>query len=85
MAKLYLGTPALTTRGLKEEDMDQVVEFIDRALEIAKEASKKSGPKLADFKKLLEEDCEIADKISKLKEEVEDFSDGFCMPGYSDY
>jgi glycine hydroxymethyltransferase len=29
---LRLGTPALTTRGLKERDMEQVAEFIDRAL-----------------------------------------------------
>ena len=29
---LRLGTPALTTRGLKEADMSQVAEFIDRAL-----------------------------------------------------
>ena len=27
---IRLGTPALTTRGLKEEDIDRVVEFIDR-------------------------------------------------------
>jgi glycine hydroxymethyltransferase len=29
---LRLGTPALTTRGLKEADLAQVAEFIDRAL-----------------------------------------------------
>src|SRR5687767_3020734 len=29
---LRLGTPALTTRGLKEQDMTQVADFIDRAL-----------------------------------------------------
>ena len=29
---LRLGTPALTTRGLKERDLEQVAEFIDRAL-----------------------------------------------------
>jgi glycine hydroxymethyltransferase len=29
---LRLGTPALTTRGLKERDMETVAEFIDRAL-----------------------------------------------------
>ncbi len=29
---LRLGTPALTTRGLKEHDFEQVAEFIDRAL-----------------------------------------------------
>jgi glycine hydroxymethyltransferase len=29
---LRLGTPALTTRGLKERDLEQVADFIDRAL-----------------------------------------------------
>src|SRR5688500_10777934 len=29
---IRLGTPALTTRGLKEEDMVQVADLIDRAL-----------------------------------------------------
>ena len=29
---LRLGTPAVTTRGLKESDMEQVADFIDRAL-----------------------------------------------------
>ena len=29
---LRLGTPAVTTRGLKEKDMEQVADFIDRAL-----------------------------------------------------
>ena len=29
---IRLGTPALTTRGLKERDIEQVAEFIDRAL-----------------------------------------------------
>ena len=29
---LRLGTPAVTTRGLKEKDLEQVAEFIDRAL-----------------------------------------------------
>lgn len=82
---LIAGTPALTTRGLREKDIEKVVEYIDKALEIAKEAGAKSGPKLADFKKLLVDDCEIAEKIAKLREEVEKFSEEFPMPGYCDY
>lgn len=31
---LRLGTPALTTRGLAEKDIEQVIEFIDRAAQI---------------------------------------------------
>ncbi len=29
---IRLGTPALTTRGLKENDIEQVVQFIDQGL-----------------------------------------------------
>lgn len=32
---LRMGTPALTTRGLKEAEMDQVAEWIDRAIQLA--------------------------------------------------
>ncbi|CAJ1966836.1 unnamed protein product [Cylindrotheca closterium] len=35
-----LGTPALTTRGLKEDDFDQVAEFLHRACNVAIEAQK---------------------------------------------
>ncbi len=34
---IRLGTPAITTRGMKEEDMASVVDFIDRALENAED------------------------------------------------
>jgi glycine hydroxymethyltransferase len=35
-----LGTPALTTRGLKEDDFDHVAEFLHRACELAVQAQK---------------------------------------------
>ncbi|RMH69620.1 MAG: serine hydroxymethyltransferase [Gemmatimonadetes bacterium] len=33
---IRLGTPAITTRGMKEDDIRQVVEFIDRMLSVAR-------------------------------------------------
>ena len=39
---IRLGTSALTSRGLKEEDFIKVVEFIDSVIEIALEIQKKS-------------------------------------------
>ena len=42
---LRLGTPAITTRGLKEADMETVAEFIDRAL-----LAKDDAGKLANIK-----------------------------------
>lgn len=80
-----LGTPALTTRGLLEKDIDRVVDFIDRGLKLAKEISGKSGPKLIDFKKLIHEDPVFSKKVAELRGEVEKFSESFPLPGYEDY
>lgn len=68
-----------------EEDIDQVVEYIDKALTIAKEASDLSGPKLADFKQLLEENADIKNKVETLRNEIQAYSEKFPMPGYPDY
>lgn len=81
---IRLGTPALTTRGLKEADLDRVVDFIDRGLKLAKEISDKSGPKLVEFKKLVHEG-DFAPKVNALREEVEKFGETFPLPGYDDY
>ncbi|CAO1416893.1 unnamed protein product [Diamesa hyperborea] len=82
---IRLGTPALTTRGLVESDIDLVVEFIDRGLKIAKEIGEVSGPKLVDFKTTAHKDEKLAAKIQALRQEIEDFSVKFPMPGYADY
>ncbi|XP_041786855.1 serine hydroxymethyltransferase isoform X2 [Anopheles merus] len=82
---IRLGTPALTTRGLLEKDMQQVVEFIDRGLRLSKEISNVSGPKLADFKRILHEDSTFSEKVNKLRKEVEQYSEQFPLPGYADF
>eukprot|EP00980_Cylindrotheca_fusiformis_P014609 scaffold3956_cov99-Cylindrotheca_fusiformis.AAC.6 len=94
-----LGTPALTTRGLSEDDFDQVAEFLDQASKIAihaqeiaemevqaqlddSDASRKSKKVLLkDFKHVLNNNEEIRQAISKLREDVESFSKPFFMPG----
>lgn len=53
---LRMGTPALTTRGFLEKDFDKVAEFVNRAVEIAKDLKQKHGPKLKDFKDYLEKE-----------------------------
>ncbi|KAM0733550.1 Serine hydroxymethyltransferase [Formica fusca] len=82
---IRLGTPALTTRGLVEEDIDKVAEFIHRGLQLSKKVSAISGPKLPDFKKVLSTDENIKAKVATLKEEVETFSKQFSMPGQKIY
>lgn len=80
---IRLGTPALTTRGLVEKDIDQVVEFIHRGLQLAKEISDVSGPKLVDFKAAVH--GKFHDKIASLRNEIEDYSSKFPMPGYEEF
>jgi glycine hydroxymethyltransferase len=81
---IRLGTPALTTRGLVEKDIDQVVAFIHRGLELSKEISAAvSGPKLADFKDTCHN--KFPNQIKTLRDEVEAFGVNFPMPGYTDY
>ncbi|PSN30514.1 Serine hydroxymethyltransferase [Blattella germanica] len=82
---IRLGTPALTTRGLMEVDIDNVVDFIDKGLQLSKEVTKISGPKLVDFKRVLKEDSAINAKVNALREEVENFAKKFPLPGYADY
>lgn len=80
---IRLGTPALTTRGLKESDMEKVVDFIDRGLKLAKEISGASGPKLADFKDKVH--TEYDSKVKALRNEVEEYSATFPLPGVEGY
>ena len=82
---IRLGTPALTTRGLKEKDIDIVVDFIHRGLELSKEVTAKSGPKLVDFKKLLDNDPKIRVKVQTLRNEVDTFAKQFKLPGLEEY
>merc|ERR1719476_260309 len=44
---LRVGTPAMTSRGLVEEDFARVGEFISEAVETAVDVQKESGPKIA--------------------------------------
>ena len=52
---LRVGAPAMTSRGLVEEDFVQVGKFIGEAIDVAKEVQAISGPKLVDFRRVLKE------------------------------
>ncbi|EEB06714.1 glycine hydroxymethyltransferase [Schizosaccharomyces japonicus yFS275] len=69
---IRVGTPAMTTRGFKEQDFLRVVDFIDRALTIAADLQKslpKEANKLKDFKAALGEGENIPE-LAALKKEV---------------
>ena len=80
---IRLGSGALTSRGMTEEDMDTVVGFLHRALELAKaiQASLPNDKKLLkDFKVALSGNAEVA----AMKAEVEAFCIKFGLPGIPD-
>lgn len=81
---IRIGTPALTSRDFKENDMIKVGEFIDAGFKLAIEINKASkGPLLKDFKETMSRD-EFQVKIKELREQVESFANQFPMPGYDE-
>merc|ERR1712190_48911 len=50
---LRVGTPAMTSRGLVEEDFVAVGEYLGDAVDVAVEIQKQSGPKMFEFNKIL--------------------------------
>merc|ERR1712060_215506 len=77
---LRVGTPAMTSRGLMEEDFARVGEFLGDAVDIAADVQKESGPKIADFKRILAESPPA--KLVELKAEVESFACRFDTVGF---
>ena len=73
-----IGTPALTTRGLKEADFKKVAAFLDRAVKISLDVQKSSGKKLKDFVASLPNNKDIP----VLAHEVAQFATSFPMPGF---
>merc|ERR1711877_49106 len=72
-----IGTPAMTTRGLKEDGFKQIAEFLDRVLQISLQVQKEKGKKLKDFEEGLK-DCK---EIEVLRAEVQTFASGLGYPG----
>jgi len=72
-----IGTPAVTTRGMGENDMVTIVEFFDRVIKICQRVQTKVGKKLQDFNPALETDEEII----ALRKEVIAFSSKFYLQG----
>lgn len=46
-----IGAPAMTSRGLKEADFEQIAEFLHEAMEMCKDIQNKHGKLLKDFNK----------------------------------
>jgi glycine hydroxymethyltransferase len=76
---LRVGAPAMTSRGLVEEDFKKVGDFIGEAVDMAAEVQQQTGPKLVDFKKAL---AEKPPRLTALKKEVENFACRFETVGF---
>jgi len=77
---LRVGTPAMTSRGLVEEDFVRIGEFIGEAVDVAVKVQQQSGKKLVDFKKVLRESP--PGELLALKTEVENFASRFATVGF---
>ncbi|KAJ3124171.1 glycine hydroxymethyltransferase shm1 [Nowakowskiella sp. JEL0407] len=81
---LRMGSPAMTSRGLKEKDFAQICEFIDRAIKLTiKINSEVKGTKLKDFKAAVDSNTTgHADAIAEMKKEVAEFAKTFPTIGF---
>lgn len=74
---IRIGTPALTTRGFREEEFEQVGQFLIRSIKIAVRIQDATGKKLVDFEKALKDD----EEVKQLHDEVKALAVQFSIPG----
>merc|ERR1712159_392982 len=73
-----LGSGALTTRRMKEAEMDQVADFMHRACLIGLKIQEAGGKKLVEFEAKAKEDAEL----KQLSNDVCAFASKFYIPGW---
>jgi len=74
-----IGAPAMTSRGLKENDFEKIADFLHKAVELALEVQASHGKMLKDWKLGLEGNP----AVDTLRAEVEAFAESFPMPGFT--
>ncbi|CAE6418716.1 unnamed protein product [Rhizoctonia solani] len=78
---IRLGTSALTSRSMKEEDIKQVAEFLHRAVQLSLALQKQAGSKLLkDFERAATEGQGKVD-VEALRKDVQEFSRRWPLPG----
>ena len=68
--------------GFTEEDFERVAEYFDRSVDIAANLVTQVGPKLKDFKAVLEKGPEAVPELVALGNEVRTFSRQFPTIGF---
>jgi len=83
---IRMGTPALTSRGLVEDDMAKVAEFFDRGVTIAAAIkATDDGKKLKSFKAACaSKGTDVHPDLGQLRTEVMDFANTFPTVGYEE-
>lgn len=79
---IRLGTPALTSRGMKEKEMKRIAEWIKRALEEIRGLDlPKEQDKRRDYLKETKKTLSKNKNLLKIKKEIELFTKKFPVPG----
>ncbi|KAG6531558.1 serine hydroxymethyltransferase 3, chloroplastic-like [Zingiber officinale] len=80
---IRIGTPAMTTRGLKEKDFETVADYIHEGVQIALRAkSCTKGTKLKDFlESVVSPEFSLKEPVAELRRKVEALTNQFPMPG----
>ncbi|KAF6252491.1 serine hydroxymethyltransferase 2 [Scenedesmus sp. NREL 46B-D3] len=73
-----IGTPAMTSRGLTEEDWEQVAGFLHEVLQVTKQVQDSHGKLLKDWVKGITGN----QKLAEIRSKVEAFASSFPMPGF---
>jgi glycine hydroxymethyltransferase len=78
---IRIGTPAMTTRGMSEDDFKRVASYIDQAINIGKDVQSKlptEANKLKDFKAKLASDS--VPEILSLRKEIREWASTYPLP-----
>ena len=82
---IRMGAPALTSRGLVEEDFAKVAEFFDRAVAVAVELKNtEEGKKLKSFKKMCSVGPSVSPALVELRADVSAFASSFPTIGFNE-
>jgi glycine hydroxymethyltransferase len=75
-----LGTPALTTRGMKEADFEKVADMLHEVVQFCLRLQEKTGKPIRAFKEGTNDEAFLAE-VNAIKAKVHEFATGFPMPG----
>ena len=71
---IRLGTPALTTRGMKEKEMKKIAHWIKRALDSVKDYKLPEKDKRKDYLEKFKKDVHKNKNLAKIKKEIKTFT-----------